>query len=104
LKNIGLALIVISLFALVVTGCASYYPLGGVYTGCKAGIAVGDSTSYSKVGTAESVSVLGLVAVGDASIQTAAKNGNITKIKYVDYEVSNVLGIYGTYKTIVYGD
>ena len=104
MKKIRLLLVFIPVFALVATGCATYYPAGGLYTGCKAGVAAGDGTSYSKVGTAESVSVLGLVAVGDASIKTAAANAGITTIKYVDYEVENILGIYGKYKTIVYGD
>ena len=58
----------------------------------------------SKVGKATATSVLGLVATGDSSIKTAAANGGITKIKYVDYEVENILGIYGKYTTVVYGD
>lgn len=104
MRKIGLLLVFVPLIALLASGCASYYPMGAFYTGCKAGVAADDGTSYSKVGTAESVSVLGLVAVGDASIKTAAANAGITKIKYVDYEVENILGIYGKYKTIVYGD
>jgi hypothetical protein len=80
-------------------------PAGCLYTGAKAGIATASGdVNYTKIGTAESHSVLTLVAWGDSSIQTAAKNGNITKIKYVDYEVQNILGIYGTYKTVVYGE
>jgi len=47
--------------------------------------------------------ILGIVATGDYSIKTAAKNTGITKIKYVDVEVFSVLGC-GTYTTIVYGD
>ena len=60
--------------------------------------------SHSKVGKAETTSIMGLVATGDSSIKTAAANGGIKKIKYVDYEVENILGIYGKYTTIVYGD
>jgi hypothetical protein len=97
-------LISIFLFTLVMSGCATYLPLGLVYTGVKGPIAAADCTSYSKVGTAEAKSILGIVATGDNSIQTAARNGGIKKIKYVDYEVENILGIVGKYKTIVYGD
>ncbi|MDD3987612.1 MAG: TRL domain-containing protein, partial [Candidatus Omnitrophica bacterium] len=54
--------------------------------------------------TAKSTSILGLVATGDSSIKTAASNGGIKTIKYVDYDAKNILGIYGEYTTTVYGD
>nr|HPL82786.1 TRL domain-containing protein [Candidatus Omnitrophota bacterium] len=60
--------------------------------------------SYSRVGTAKSTSILGLVATGDSSIKTAASNGGIKTIKYVDYDAKNILGLYGEYTTTVYGD
>jgi hypothetical protein len=56
---------------------------------------------YSKVGKAEAKTVLGIVATGDCSIATAARNGGITKSTYVDWEVESILGI-GTYTTTVY--
>ncbi len=86
-------------------GCASYYPMGMLVTQVQGPMAAGPgSVKYSKVGKATAQSVLGLVATGDASIQTAAKNGGIKKIKYVDYHVENILGIIGKYTTVVYGD
>ena len=39
----------------------------------------------------------------DCSIATAAKNGGIAQIQSVGYEANNILGIYGTYTTIVKG-
>jgi hypothetical protein len=107
MKKVRLFVVSIALLSfLAMGGCASYLPLGVVYTGTKGAIGAGDSpsSSYTKVGTSESKSILGIVAVGDSSIATAAKNGGIKRIKYVDYEVENILGIYGKYKTIVYGD
>jgi hypothetical protein len=32
------------------------------------------------------------------------KNGGITKIHYIDWDVKNILGIIGTYKVTVYGE
>jgi len=91
--------------ALVCTGCASYIPAGAFYTGAKGAIGAGSGDiSHSKVGKATSTSILGLVATGDSSIKAAAANGGIKKIKYVDYEVENILGVYGQYTTVVYGD
>ena len=96
---------VMILAGFVFAGCASYQPLGVVYTAVDAGVAAGNGpVGYSKVGKAEAQSVLGLVATGDASIQTAVKNGNIKTIKYVDYHVENILGVIGKYTVIVYGD
>ena len=91
--------------AFVGTGCASYIPMGSIVTQAKGAIGAGSGdVSHSKVGKATSTSILGLVATGDASIKTAASNGGIKKIKYVDYEVNKILGIYGQYTTVVYGD
>ncbi|SRR6056297_1530769 len=97
----------IGLIALIpmVMGCATSYPVGSLYTKVKLPIdAEGNMSSASKVGTAECTSVLSLVATGDASIQTAMENGNITKIHHVDWDVENILGIYGVYKVTVYGE
>jgi hypothetical protein len=97
--------VVLALAGFVLAGCASYQPMGVVYTRVDAGVtAASGPINYSKVGKAEAQSVLGLVATGDASIQAACKNGNIKNIKYVDYHVENILGVIGKYSITVYGD
>lgn len=59
----------------------------------------------SKVGTAKATGYFGVLFFGqDASIQSAAKNGGITKISTVDVKQGNVLGIIWTYETIVTGE
>lgn len=58
----------------------------------------------SKKGTAMASSILGWFGTGDCSINAAAKAGGITKISYVDYHATNIIGIMGTYTTIVYGE
>ncbi len=105
MKKIGLLVLIIPFFALALNGCASYLPHGMLYVGTTGAIsAATGSVSYSKVGVAESTSILGLVATGDSSIKAAVQNGGIKKIKYVDYKVENILGVFGKYQTIVYGD
>ena len=105
MRKFAMIALLAGLFAFVCSGCASYLPAGAIYTEAKGGIGAGSGDlSHSKVGKATSTSILGLVATGDASIKTAAANGGINKIKYVDYEVENILGIYGKYTTVVYGD
>lgn len=78
--------------------------MGGLYTDVKDGLAVTGNAGSSKVGTAEAKSYLGLVALGDASIQTAAREAGITRIHHVDYQAKSYVGIYTIYTVIVYGD
>lgn len=87
------------------TGCASIYPTGSLYTDVKIPMEMGsDSAACPKTGVAKANSYLSLFAVGDASIQAAAQNGGITKINTIDWDVENLLGIFGTYKTTVCGE
>jgi hypothetical protein len=96
---------VIILTGFVFAGCASYQPMGVIYTNVSGAVSAGGGpVAHTKVGTAEASSIMGMVATGDASIQTAAKNGNIKTIKYVDYHTESILGVIGKYTTTVYGD
>jgi hypothetical protein len=104
MKKLAMITLLAGSIAFLMSGCASYIPAGSIYTGAQGAIGGSGDVSYSKVGKATSTSILGLVATGDASIKTAAANGGIKRIKYVDYEVENILGIYGQYTTVVYGD
>jgi len=105
MKNMKLmALIGLIAFIPMLIGCASAYPIGGLYTELKLPIAAESDAKALKSGTSECMSVLGLVAIGDASLNTAMRNGNITKISHVDWEAKNILGIIGNYKLTVYGE
>ena len=97
--------LMVTLLGLFASGCATAVPVGSLYTDISTPQLIGDGdANYSKVGQATSNSYFALIAVGDSSIETAAKNGGITKIKFVDYKANNILGIIGTYTTYVYGD
>ena len=104
MKHFVLALALIAVAVLVV-GCATPYPMGNLYIDLKLPVdATSNAGQATKVGTAECTSILALVAMGDSSIETAKKNGNITKVYHVDWEVENILGIIGNYKVVVYGE
>ena len=100
-----LATMFVGLMAAVsMTGCTIVSPLhGGIYTDVTASVSVGTAAGASKKGEAKATSILG-VALGDASLETAMKNGGITKVHHVDSKVRNILGVYGEYITIVYGE
>ncbi|MFA5411405.1 MAG: TRL-like family protein [Candidatus Omnitrophota bacterium] len=104
MRKVCILLVMVFSASVLLTGCASVLPTGLIYTEVKAPVAAGDSGPYSKVGVSKATSILGLVATGDASIKAAMANGKISKIKYVDYDAKNILGIYGEYTTTVYGD
>ncbi len=104
MKKISFLLLV--LFTVVsLSGPAISYTYGAIYAENKVPVAAVDGgTIYNKIGIAKAISILGLMASGDASIKTAAANGNIKTIKHVNYDAKNILGVYGEYTTTVYGD
>jgi hypothetical protein len=91
---------------MTIAGCAmANSPVfGPLYTGSVRGpVSMGDgSVAQSKTGRATATAVFG-IGTGDASIEAAATAGAISKIHHVDCEAFNLLGIYTTYTTIVYG-
>jgi hypothetical protein len=100
-----LSMVAVLTFFAMITGCATFMPFGSVYTEMKLPIAAtANGGQVSKIGTATCTSVLTLVALGDCSIDTAKKNGGITKVYHVDWDAYNILGIYGKYKLTAYGE
>ncbi len=55
------------------------------------------------MGEACATSILGVVATGDASIDTAKKNGGVAQVTAVDHHTKSILGVYAKFCTIVYG-
>lgn len=92
------------LASLLFTGCMRTPVAGAFYTDIKDGFAVTGNAGSNKVGTAEIRGYAGVVALGDASIQTAAREAGITRIHHVDYRVKSYVGMYTIYTVIVYGD
>lgn len=99
-------LLVICSVLFLMTSCASVQsPVGAwAYVNVKGPVAVTSNTGSTKVGTAECSGILGLIATGDASIETAAKSAGIKKVHHVDYESNSILGIISKYKVVVYGE
>ena len=59
--------------------------------------------SASKRGVATATSYFGIVALGDCSVNAAAKNGKISNITYYDTHVKNICG-FKKLTTRVYGN
>jgi hypothetical protein len=93
--------------AVLMSGCAMTVgspATGFVYTKAKGPGHAATPNAMVKTGEATCTSILGIVANGDCSISTAAKNGGITKVATVDYDVTNVLYLYATTTVIVTGE
>lgn len=103
-------LALLSVLVLGATGCAYSAPVippvGMLYSNYDAPL----TTEYAgqdvtaKEGMASSMSILGLVAWGDCSVETAAKAGNLKQVNFADYNYYNVLGIYQKFTVKVYGE
>ena len=93
--------------AMAFTSCSTITTqagMGVLYTGVEEGQMVTSNQLGTKVGTSKSIGVLGLVAIGDASIQTAANSAGIKKISHVDAKKTSVLGLFAKYELLVYGE
>jgi hypothetical protein len=64
---------------------------------------VTSNVAGTKMGEACATSYVGVYATGDASVETARRNGGITSITSVDYKTSNILGFLATSCTRVRG-
>lgn len=97
------------LSALAFSSCAYIAPSGNpvsgvLYTGVTDSKIATSNEVGTKVGTSKAFNILGLVSVGEAGIQDAAKDGGITKISHVDTKTTGVLGLFTVTKTIIYGE
>ncbi len=100
-------LMVLASAALLASGCAStnsgHIGPAGIYSNVQGPGLATDAVNSSLEGTSCASNILGMIATGDNSIETAKKNGGITKVSSVDYEASVILGLYAKVCTKVRG-
>jgi len=91
----------------VLSGCATSWNSGpngyALFKNDKEPAFVTENNKATKTGRACAENFLSIVATGDASIEAAKNEGKITKVSYVDYEVSNYF-VYGKVCTVVKGE
>ena len=97
-------LLTLSAVSLILSGCASYSPIGLAYTSGTTGLTANNNVKSTLRGEACVKSFVSLFTFGDASIDAAKHSAGITKVATVDYDVMNVLGVYGEYCTVVKGE
>ena len=98
MRNTSSAIVV----AALALGCMGVQgPTFGMWMDVKGPIQGG--SGGAKTGKACAQSWAGVVALGDASIEAAAKNGGITRVRSADYHAVNQI-VMGKFCTIVRGD
>jgi hypothetical protein len=120
--GVRIGVFVLCVAALGISGCAGIAVGGSAYAQPPVGFVFGnhvaplevdfEATSLgSKVGSARTryladpfFTGLPIAAWGQASVEAAAANGGITTVRYADYEVLCVLGIYRELEVRVSGD
>ncbi len=97
---------VIALATATLGGCAvvASPTTGFLYTQVQGPIVSGNAADASKTGQACANNILGLISVGDASIDAAKKAGGIKNVSSVDHDSTMILGVYGKFCTVVKGN
>lgn len=85
----------------LLSGCA--FPQGALFTGVQYAIDATAQPRGDKMGESCSIGILGIIAIGDASIDTARRNGRISKITSVDGSYLSILGLFQQFCSIVRG-
>ena len=75
---------------------------GILYMNVKGPMGPAGGTSAMRSGRACANVILALIAWGDASIESAKRNGGISEVTTVDHESTNFVG-FGSFCTVVYG-
>jgi len=99
--------VAIGLVCVSLTGCLSapFQPPCGAVAITKAPLSTdGNWKVGKKSGASTSKCVLGLYAWGDCSVTAAARNGELTKVDYLDYSYLNVIGIWQEVTVTAYGE
>ncbi len=78
--------------------------MGGLVTQTKAPVMATSNSGASKTGTACAENFLGLVVMGDASVEAAKKDAKITNVSSVSLDNFGVLGLYAKSCTVVTGN
>lgn len=100
-------LFVSALAILALSGCASTglssttgYAVISFY---KEGVGATEHDVGDKTGKACTNNILGVIAIGDASVEAAKRAGGIKKVASVDKDIMNIFGLFGQNCTIVTG-
>ena len=88
--NLTKKLLGASLALFMLSGCSTYIG-GALFSATKLPQSVGTGSNGTKEGEACAMEILGMVAIGDASISAAKAQGGIKTVSHVDQANMNIL-------------
>ena len=95
--------VLLSGLMLLATACVQSPTGPGIlYMDVKGTLGAAGGTETSRKGEACASTILALFAFGDASLEAAKLDGNITQVTTVDHHSTNFIG-FGKFCTVVYG-
>lgn len=100
---VGLFSLILSLVSQSQADAMGFFYTDATYPITATGAKVQDLSNLRR-GQASATSVLFLVETGDAGIDTAARNGGITKISHIDVNETTVLFFFRKLTVTVYGE
>jgi hypothetical protein len=103
MRKLGMMFAVAAILPLAGCQGVASHVSGIIYLDSKGPITA-QGTIGAKSGKACAQTILSLIGQGDASIEAAAANGGIKTVTTVDYHATNLLGIIGTFCTVVRGN
>jgi hypothetical protein len=98
------ALVVLMLLSAGGCGFIADGPSGWFVTHVKKAVAKGPAEDGHKTGYACIYAAFGMISLGDASIDTAMRNGGIKEVYSVDTENLSIMGAYTQQCTVVLGN
>ncbi|KWT76856.1 TRL-like family protein [Candidatus Magnetominusculus xianensis] len=109
LKRVVRVLMLIAIIAMMVVslaGCGFVAdgPLGWVYTDTTMPVSMGTAQNGTKAGRGCIHSFFGAISIGNASIETAMKDGGIKTVYTVNKENLSIFGTYTRQCTLVAGE
>lgn len=105
-KTPQMLMLMLSLVSALFLACSTpgFGPAGGIFTSVKVGVYGSSTENLTRSGEACSMSILGLIAVGDGSVETAAANGGLKTVKVVNLQGFSILGLFAQLCTVVAGE
>ncbi|MCJ7764476.1 MAG: TRL-like family protein [Thiovulaceae bacterium] len=90
--------------AALFTGCAVHPTVGVIYQNIEAPVTATGNAEGIKTGNSDQcTSILGLIATGNCSVESAKTNSGITDVSSVDYQITSYFSVYSTGKTVIKG-
>jgi len=77
---------------------------GLLFTSAKEGVMAVNNQKIDRTGTSCGQTVLGIVAFGDSSVQSAKQSAGIQNVATIDRDYFSILGLYGKSCLIVSGN